>query len=513
MNSHHYAQHAYNSAPSYGAQQGYSAYNQQAGHPHPSSATSHYGQQQQQQHHSQQHAGHAGHALYGQPTHHSQSSAPMHYSSYTGTTNSATSAGSVPYAHHAEINQHHAMSHPHHAQQAQHYSAHYEHQPAGSSHQHFHHMAGVSGMPAPSSAAQAGPKPKRRQVKNACVNCQKACKKCDEGRPCSRCVKYGLTDSCQDSSRKERKRGIKRGPYKRRANGSSEQSGGHHQSRSTDSSSGNGRGNNDMSRGSSDSQHGAEMSSRALDPSTSYMSNSAYPDSAPGTIYRGASQLPQSSMNAPSTYDNSPSPHMYAREARLQLPSSVYDRRTGVESHDSTATAHAHQHDRSTSTPIGAIGRATGSSPLMHASGAQGHLPSLSSSASSLAYGVAHRPQLSSASSNGSGSLFSPPTLSNIAGLGGGASQISPRLQNTSEYVHHPPPSTMAMSATGSAFMNSASSSISSQFPLQLPQRAKWFEESNPQQSHYPASTTSSLGNVTSFELAPIKPRSYLGAA
>lgn len=59
-------------------------------------------------------------------------------------------------------------------------------------------------------------RPKRRQVKNACTNCQKACKKCDEGRPCSRCVKYGLTDTCENSVRKERKRGIKRGPYKRR---------------------------------------------------------------------------------------------------------------------------------------------------------------------------------------------------------------------------------------------------------------------------------------------------------
>ncbi|KAF9937381.1 hypothetical protein BGZ67_001325 [Mortierella alpina] len=59
-------------------------------------------------------------------------------------------------------------------------------------------------------------KPKRRQVKNACVNCQKACKKCDEGRPCTRCRKYGLADTCVDSTRKVRKKGVKRGPYKRR---------------------------------------------------------------------------------------------------------------------------------------------------------------------------------------------------------------------------------------------------------------------------------------------------------
>ncbi|KAG0041466.1 hypothetical protein BGZ83_001765, partial [Gryganskiella cystojenkinii] len=47
-------------------------------------------------------------------------------------------------------------------------------------------------------------------------NCQKACKKCDEGRPCTRCIKYGLTDTCVDSTRKVRKKGVKRGPYKRR---------------------------------------------------------------------------------------------------------------------------------------------------------------------------------------------------------------------------------------------------------------------------------------------------------
>ncbi|KAJ1993856.1 hypothetical protein H4R33_000492 [Dimargaris cristalligena] len=57
---------------------------------------------------------------------------------------------------------------------------------------------------------------KRKQVKNACTNCQKACKKCDDARPCQRCVKYGLEDSCHNSARKERKKGIKRGPYKRR---------------------------------------------------------------------------------------------------------------------------------------------------------------------------------------------------------------------------------------------------------------------------------------------------------
>ncbi|KAJ7490047.1 hypothetical protein B0H11DRAFT_2156802 [Mycena galericulata] len=57
---------------------------------------------------------------------------------------------------------------------------------------------------------------KRRQVKNACTNCQKACKKCDEARPCLRCVKYGVHEECMDSTRRERKKGGKRGPYKKR---------------------------------------------------------------------------------------------------------------------------------------------------------------------------------------------------------------------------------------------------------------------------------------------------------
>ena len=62
----------------------------------------------------------------------------------------------------------------------------------------------------------AAPRTKRRQVKNACTNCQKACKKCDDARPCLRCVKYGIAEECVDSQRKERQKGVKRGPYKKR---------------------------------------------------------------------------------------------------------------------------------------------------------------------------------------------------------------------------------------------------------------------------------------------------------
>lgn len=56
--------------------------------------------------------------------------------------------------------------------------------------------------------------PKRKQVKNACTNCQKACKKCDDNRPCQRCERYNLADSCRDSARKERKKATEGGHSK-----------------------------------------------------------------------------------------------------------------------------------------------------------------------------------------------------------------------------------------------------------------------------------------------------------
>lgn len=52
-----------------------------------------------------------------------------------------------------------------------------------------------------------GPEPKRVQVKNACTNCQKACKKCDNVRPCARCIKFGEGELCVDSVRKDRRKG------------------------------------------------------------------------------------------------------------------------------------------------------------------------------------------------------------------------------------------------------------------------------------------------------------------
>jgi len=84
------------------------------------------------------------------------------------------------------------------------------------------HPTGYSGMPMhmypfPPGHLSAQPiRSKRKQVKNACTNCQKACKKCDDARPCLRCVKYGMAEGCMDSQRKERRKGVKRGPYKKR---------------------------------------------------------------------------------------------------------------------------------------------------------------------------------------------------------------------------------------------------------------------------------------------------------
>ncbi|KAF7311668.1 Zn(2)-C6 fungal-type domain-containing protein [Mycena kentingensis (nom. inval.)] len=58
---------------------------------------------------------------------------------------------------------------------------------------------------------------KRRQVKNACTRCQKSSKGCDDSRPCRRCIRYGFgVEECIDSPRKERKKGTKRGPYRKK---------------------------------------------------------------------------------------------------------------------------------------------------------------------------------------------------------------------------------------------------------------------------------------------------------
>ncbi|TFL01672.1 hypothetical protein BDV98DRAFT_604360 [Pterulicium gracile] len=73
--------------------------------------------------------------------------------------------------------------------------------------------------PPPPTASEL--RQKRKQVKTACTNCATACKRCDSTRPCERCEKYGIAPTCVDGQRKERQKGVKRGPYKRKNKASS----------------------------------------------------------------------------------------------------------------------------------------------------------------------------------------------------------------------------------------------------------------------------------------------------
>jgi len=45
---------------------------------------------------------------------------------------------------------------------------------------------------------------KRKRVSKACIHCRKSHLSCDEGRPCQRCIKKGLGDSCEDGEQKKR---------------------------------------------------------------------------------------------------------------------------------------------------------------------------------------------------------------------------------------------------------------------------------------------------------------------
>ncbi|VDB86808.1 unnamed protein product [Peniophora sp. CBMAI 1063] len=55
----------------------------------------------------------------------------------------------------------------------------------------------------------------RSHVKVACSNCNKAGKRCDDARPCGRCVATGRDESCVSNVHKARPKGYKRGPYKK----------------------------------------------------------------------------------------------------------------------------------------------------------------------------------------------------------------------------------------------------------------------------------------------------------
>ncbi|KAF7315499.1 Transcriptional factor [Mycena indigotica] len=47
--------------------------------------------------------------------------------------------------------------------------------------------------------------PKKKKASRACVHCQKAHLTCDDSRPCQRCVKRGMADSCTEGHRKKAK--------------------------------------------------------------------------------------------------------------------------------------------------------------------------------------------------------------------------------------------------------------------------------------------------------------------
>lgn len=48
------------------------------------------------------------------------------------------------------------------------------------------------------------PRKKRKQVRNACLSCQRSSKGCDDARPCARCVRLHIADTCQSSVHRKR---------------------------------------------------------------------------------------------------------------------------------------------------------------------------------------------------------------------------------------------------------------------------------------------------------------------
>jgi len=70
------------------------------------------------------------------------------------------------------------------------------------------HLAGAGSAVGQSvgaeGAQQIKSRPKRKQVKSACLNCRKRKTGCDSFRPCTKCVRNGLESSCVDVPRKKR---------------------------------------------------------------------------------------------------------------------------------------------------------------------------------------------------------------------------------------------------------------------------------------------------------------------
>ncbi|GAN02707.1 hypothetical PAS domain protein [Mucor ambiguus] len=59
--------------------------------------------------------------------------------------------------------------------------------------------------PPPVSSMDPTVKRRRKKASRACSHCQKAHLTCDDSRPCQRCVKRGLEDTCMDGARKKAK--------------------------------------------------------------------------------------------------------------------------------------------------------------------------------------------------------------------------------------------------------------------------------------------------------------------
>jgi hypothetical protein len=405
--------------------------------------------------------------------------------------------------------------------------------PHPQSSQQHHHQAAYHGSSQHSGSPTIdgseyghGMKQKRRQVKNACVNCQKACKRCDEGRPCTRCIKYGLTDTCQDSARKERKRGIKRGPYKRRATTGSQgppsSSGsqypasspfmvmegiqsapflGHHNNGSHGSLvSPHVRSHRDQQQqqhqGHGSSNGGNNMSDASQGMDSGMLNSPAYPSSATSTMPRTAIPLNSyegvynrdhfSSMQPPRftsrhDYDrnsNSPAQSLYSSTTRPNALPPV--------------SAPASSTSFSSSPASGYSSRSLFSPPSL-----------LTTNANFLSAGSHHRLHSdSSVNTMGTGSTApslsprTPMTLSansssaNVGemGLNGSAPQSLSAHSSASSppggrsngqgYIHHPGPTTTANlppTATG-AFLNPsmAASNNAQPFPLHIPHSARW---------------------------------------
>ncbi|KAG9052395.1 Transcriptional regulator of nonfermentable carbon utilization [Serendipita sp. 407] len=59
--------------------------------------------------------------------------------------------------------------------------------------------------PASSAPVPATDAPKKKKATRACLNCQRAHLTCNDARPCQRCVKKGIADSCTEGHRKKAK--------------------------------------------------------------------------------------------------------------------------------------------------------------------------------------------------------------------------------------------------------------------------------------------------------------------